>query len=172
MNRAALPPLAAAAAALTLLSGWTAVGGAGRARPVQAEQGWILVPAGAAPAAAFFTIRNPGDVPDELVGADWDLPGHVALKEHRHLGATGTWALAPALTVPARGELAMSPEGADILVSEPPPLHVGQSVEFTLRFRRSPELRVRAQAVPPGGLSAVLASTAASTAREPSRATN
>ncbi|MFB7664214.1 copper chaperone PCu(A)C [Kitasatospora sp. NPDC056138] len=159
MNRAALPPLAAAAASLVLLSGWTAFGGAGRARPVQAGPGWILTPTGASATTAFFTLRNPGDVPDELVGADWDQPGRLALKEHRHLGATGNWAYVPALTVPAGGELAMSPESADILVSQPPPLRPGQSVEFTLHFRHGPDLRVRARAVRPGGLSAVLSAT-------------
>lgn len=57
-----------------------------------------------------------------------------------------------ALAVPARGELRMSPEGADLLVAHPTGLRAGQWVEFTLHFRRSPDLRVRAQAVPPGGL--------------------
>ncbi|GAA2237073.1 MULTISPECIES: copper chaperone PCu(A)C [Kitasatospora] len=157
MKRAALPPLAAAAACLVLLSGWTAFGGAGRARPVRAEgTGWILLPAGAGPASAFLTVRNPGDVPDELTGVSWDRSGRLALKEHRMLGATGSWSYAPTVTVPARGELAMSPDGADILISDPPALRAGQWAEFTLRFRRSPELRVRARAVRAGELSAVL----------------
>ncbi|MGK4580124.1 copper chaperone PCu(A)C [Kitasatospora sp. HPMI-4] len=156
MRRAALPPLAAAVASLVLLSGWTAFGGAGRDRPVRAEPGWILVPTGGGPTAAFFTVRNPGDVPDELTGVGWDRPGRPALKEHRMAGATGSWAYSPAVTVPARGELAMSPEGADILISDPPALRPGQWVEFTLHFRRSPELPVRARAVTPAELAGLL----------------
>ncbi|GAA0665547.1 hypothetical protein GCM10010193_16180 [Kitasatospora atroaurantiaca] len=153
MNRAALAPLTAAATALALLCGWTAVGGAGRARPVEADRGWLLVPtAGSATTAAFFTVRNPGDVPDELTGATAELPGQVSLKRHRHQGGAGSWAPVAALTVPARGELRMSPEGADLLITRMAGLRVGQWVEFTLHFRRSPDLRVRAQAVPPGGL--------------------
>jgi len=57
-----------------------------------------------------------------------------------------------ALTVPARSELRMSPEGADLLVTGVAGLRAGQQVEFTLRFRRSPDLRVRALVVPAGGL--------------------
>ncbi|WP_406208502.1 copper chaperone PCu(A)C [Kitasatospora sp. NBC_01560] len=147
------PPVAAAAVALALLSGWTAVGGAGRQRAVEAGPGWLLLPtAGASTAtAAFFTIRNPGDIPDELVRAEWEFGGRITLKQHRHQGASGRWEPVPALPVPERGTLAMSPEDADLMIADPPALRSGQWVEFTLTFRRSPELKVRAEVVPPGG---------------------
>ncbi|MFF0414692.1 copper chaperone PCu(A)C [Kitasatospora sp. NPDC004745] len=148
--RAVAPPVGAAVLALALLTGWTAVGGAGRARPVEAGPGWVLLPTGAAPAvAAFFTVRNPGDVSDELVGARWEFGGHVTLKRHLHQGAAGRWEPVAALPVPGRGELVMSPEDSDLLIADPPPLQAGQWVEFTLSFRRSPELRLRAQVLPP-----------------------
>ncbi|MFJ9949709.1 copper chaperone PCu(A)C [Kitasatospora sp. NPDC091207] len=151
--RVALPPVAAAAVALALLSGWTAVGGAGRQRPVEAGPGWVLLPTtgGATATAAFFTLRNPGDIPDELTGASWELDGRVTLKRHRHQGASGRWEPAAALPVPERGELVMSPEDADLMIVGPPALRAGQWVEFTLTFRHSPDLRVRAEVVPPGG---------------------
>ncbi|MFC5889010.1 copper chaperone PCu(A)C [Kitasatospora sp. CM 4170] len=150
------PPVAAAVVALALLSGWTAVGGAGRQRPVEAGPGWVLLPTSGgstatSAATAFFTVRNPGDVPDELVGADWELGGRVTLKRHLHQGASGRWEPVAGLAVPARGELAMSPEDADLMIAGPPPLRAGQWVEFTLRFRHSPALTVRAEVVPPGG---------------------
>ncbi|MGW4894059.1 copper chaperone PCu(A)C [Kitasatospora sp. NPDC004240] len=150
--RAAAAPVGAAALALVLLSGWTAVGGAGRQRPVEAGPGRLLLPtAGAATAtAAFFTVRNPGDVPDRLIGASWEFGGAVTLKRHRHLGAAGRWEPVTGLEVPAGGELVMSPEEGDLMIADPPPLRVGQIVEFTLRFRASPDLRVRAEVVPPG----------------------
>ncbi|MFE2109470.1 copper chaperone PCu(A)C [Kitasatospora sp. NPDC059463] len=151
--RVAGPPVAAAAVALALLSGWTAVGGAGTARPVEVGPGWLLLPtAGGVPAtAAFFTVRNPGDIPDELTGADWEFGGRVTLKRHLHQGAAGRWEPVEALPVPERGELAMSPEDADLMIINPPPLKVGQWVEFTLSFRNSPQLRVKAEVLPPGG---------------------
>ncbi|MEV0534509.1 copper chaperone PCu(A)C [Kitasatospora sp. NPDC050463] len=147
------PPVAAAAVALALLSGWTAVGGAGRQRPVKAGAGWVLLPTtGRATAtAAFFTIRNPGDVPDELTGASWEFGGLVTLKRHRHQGAAGRWEPVAALPVPGRGELVMSPEDADLMIVDPPGLRAGQWVEFTLSFRNSPDLRLKAEVVPPGG---------------------
>lgn len=147
------PPVAAAALALVLLSGWTAAGGAGRARPVEAAgDGWVLEPtAGASPATtAFFTIRNPGDVPDELTGASWEFGGPITLKRHLHQGAAGRWEQVAALPVPARGELVLSPEDSDLMMAAPPPLRAGQWVEFTLVFRHSPELRLRARVRPPG----------------------
>ncbi|MFF4378401.1 copper chaperone PCu(A)C [Kitasatospora sp. NPDC001547] len=144
------PPVGAAALALVLLSGWTAVGGAGRARPVEAGPGWVLLPAaGAASAtAAFFTVRNPGDVPDELTGASWRFGGRITPKRHLHQGAAGRWEAAPALPVPGRGELRMTPEDADLMIADPPPLRAGQWVEFTLTFRHSPPLRLAAQVLP------------------------
>ncbi|MEV7780965.1 copper chaperone PCu(A)C [Kitasatospora sp. NPDC088351] len=147
------PPVAAAAVALALLSGWTAVGGAGRQRPVEAGPGWLLLPTagGATATAAFFTVRNPGDVPDELVGASWEFGGRITLKRHQHQGASGRWEPVTALSVPERGELVMSPEDSDLMITNPPALRAGQWVEFTLSFRSSPELRVRAEVVPPGG---------------------
>ncbi|MGV9264162.1 copper chaperone PCu(A)C [Kitasatospora sp. NPDC003701] len=147
------PPVAAAAVALALLSGWTAVGGAGRQRPVEAGPGWVLLPTtgGATATAAFFTVRNPGDIPDELTGASWEFGGRVTLKRHRHQGAAGRWEPAATLPVPERGELVMSPEDADLMIVDPPGLRAGQWVEFTLSFRNSPDLRVRAEVVPPGG---------------------
>ncbi|MFE5583827.1 copper chaperone PCu(A)C [Kitasatospora sp. NPDC056531] len=146
------PPVAAAALALTLLTGWTAVGGAGGPRPVAADAGWVLLPtAGAAPAtAAFFTVRNPGDVPDELTGASWEFGGPITLKRHLHQGAAGSWEPVAALPVPARGELAMSPEDADLMIAAPPPLKPGQWVGFTLTFRHSPPLRLVARVLSPG----------------------
>ncbi|MFB7614992.1 copper chaperone PCu(A)C [Kitasatospora sp. NPDC056181] len=151
--RAVGPPVAAAGVALALLSGWTAAGGAGRQHPVEAGPGWLLLPTagGSTATAAFFTIRNPGDVPDELTGASWEFGGRITLKRHRHQGASGRWEPVAALPVPERGELAMSPEDADLMITSPPALRAGQWVEFTLSFRHSPDLKVRAEVVPPGG---------------------
>ncbi|MED7948474.1 copper chaperone PCu(A)C [Streptomyces sp. BE20] len=147
------PPVAAAVVALALLSGWTAVGGAGRPQPVEAGPGWLLLPTtgGATATAAFFTVRNPGDIPDELTGASWEFGGKVTLKRHLHQGASGRWEPVTALPVPERGELVMSPEDADLMITNPPALTVGQWVEFTLTFRHSPELRLKAEVVKPGG---------------------
>ncbi|MER6299028.1 copper chaperone PCu(A)C [Kitasatospora sp. NPDC001539] len=146
------PPVGAAALALALLTGWTAVGGAGGPRPVEADAGWVLLPAvdAASATTAFFTVRNPGDTTDELIGAAWEFGGPITLKRHLHQGAAGRWEPVAALPVPARGELAMSPEDADLMITAPPPLRTGQWVGFTLTFRHSPPLRLVARVLPPG----------------------
>ncbi|WP_431683075.1 copper chaperone PCu(A)C [Kitasatospora sp. KL5] len=155
MSRAAaIPPTAAAVTALVLLCGWTSFGGAGRAAPVVAAEGRILVPTNGAATAAFFVLRNPGDIPDELTGASWGRTGRAVLKRHVHRGATGSWEPVASVAVPARAEVRLSPEGADLLIARPPALRAGEWVEFTLHFRHSPDLRVRALAVAPGGAGA------------------
>ncbi|MER7582037.1 copper chaperone PCu(A)C [Kitasatospora sp. NPDC097691] len=151
---AALPPLAVAAT-LVLLTAWSAAGRAGRAAPVEAVDAKVLVPATpGAPTAALVVLRNPGDVPDRLTGARWGSSGEAILKEHVHRGASGSWTPVAGATVPARGELRMSPEGTDLLLPRPPTLRPGDRLELTLRFRDTPDLVVQALAVPPGGLGA------------------
>ncbi|MFH8383824.1 copper chaperone PCu(A)C [Kitasatospora sp. NPDC018058] len=149
---AALPPLAVAAT-LVLLTAWSAAGQAGRGAPVQAVDAKILVPASpGAPTAALVVLRNPGDIPDRLTGARWGADGEAVLKEHVHRGGSGSWTPVAAATVPARGELRMSPEGTDLLLPHPPALRPGDRLELTLRFQDTPDLVVHALAVPPGGL--------------------
>ncbi|GAA1914797.1 copper chaperone PCu(A)C [Streptantibioticus ferralitis] len=148
----ALAPLIAGAAALALLCGWVMAGGAGRARPVRVADGVILIPTGGAGAetAVFFTVRNPGDVSDQLTGASWQFPGPVALRRHQHLGSAGRSLATAALPVPARGELAMAPMTGDLVVTVPSALRTGQRVRFALRFRYGPRVQVDAVAMPAG----------------------
>ncbi|WP_269859339.1 copper chaperone PCu(A)C [Streptomyces sp. RPT161] len=148
----ALAPLGAAVTTLALLCGWVLTGGAGRARPVQVADGAILIPSDGAGArtAAFFTVRNPGDVPAQLTGASWQFDSPVALLRHQHLGAAGRSLPTGALAVPARGELAMAPMAGDLVVTVPVPLRAGQRVRFALRFRDRPPVRAVAVAVPVG----------------------
>ncbi|MEV4615538.1 copper chaperone PCu(A)C [Kitasatospora sp. NPDC049258] len=159
MPRERLAPIGAAALTLVVLGGWVGLGGAGRARPVRAAPGWVLIGTGANPAAtsAFFTVRNPGDVPDRLTGASTSVAERVTLSRHVHRGGGARPAEADALTVPARGELAMDLMGADLVLVRPERLTEGQRVEFVLHFRRGGDLRVTAVAVTAQQLSGLLA---------------
>ncbi|MFC9325630.1 copper chaperone PCu(A)C [Kitasatospora sp. NPDC057015] len=132
---------------MALLCGWTSFGGAGRAEPIEVGEGRILLSATGGVTAAFFVLRNPGDVADELTGATVGPGSRAVLKRHVHRGAAGSWEPAGQLSVPARAEVRMSPEGTDLLVVRPPALRAGQWVEFTLHFRRGPDRTVRAVAV-------------------------
>ncbi|MFJ8041085.1 copper chaperone PCu(A)C [Kitasatospora sp. NPDC096147] len=147
-----LPPLAAVTT-LALLCGWTATGQAGRRLPVRAEPGArVLVPATpGAPTAALVTLHNPGDLTDALTGASWGTAGVVTPKRHVHRAGAGSWEPVAELRVPARGELRMSVDGADLLIPRPPALRPGDLLPLTLRFRHGPDLLVQATAVAPGG---------------------
>ncbi|WP_051813217.1 copper chaperone PCu(A)C [Kitasatospora sp. MBT63] len=160
-------PVAAAAVTLLVLGGWVTAGAAGRAGPVQVEPGWVLVPAGRSPVAtaAFFTVRNPGDVPDELIGASTAVAAQVTLSRHEHRGGGARPAETASLPVPARGALTMDLMSADLVLARPEPLTPGRRVEFRLRFRRSGEVRVAAVAVTPQQLTGLLAAGAAGASR-------
>ncbi|MFJ1708810.1 copper chaperone PCu(A)C [Kitasatospora sp. NPDC088346] len=156
---AAAAPVGAGAVTLLVLAGWVGLGGAGRSRPVEVDQGWVLIGPGGSPVStsAFFTVRNPGDVPDLLLGASTALSGRVALSRHEHRDGGARPAETDALAVPARGALTMDLMSADLVLSRPGPLVRGQRVEFRLRFRRSGEVRATAVAVTPQELSGLLA---------------
>ncbi|MEY9935511.1 copper(I)-binding protein [Catenulispora sp. GP43] len=150
--RAAAAPVLAAAVALILLTGWVAAGRAGTSRPVQVSDGWILVPSSPATTAAFFTVRNPGDVPDTLLQATSTVSSDVELSRHLHVGSEGRPEPTASLAIPARGELRMAPLVADIVIANPPDLHPGQRITVTLRFRHSGTVTVSAVAIVPEDL--------------------
>jgi len=154
--RAAAIPIAAAGLTLTLLTGWVAAGRAGTSRPVQVSAGWILVPTSPATTAAFFTVRNPGDVPDTLLQATSTVSPDVELSRHLHVGTEGRPDPVASLAIPARGELRMAPHVADVVIANPPDLRPGQQVTFTLRFRHSGTVTVSAIAIRPEDLYARL----------------
>ncbi|MER8187499.1 copper chaperone PCu(A)C [Kitasatospora sp. NPDC094015] len=154
-----LAPVGAAAVTLAILGGWVGLGGAGRDRPLRVGPGWVLIGTGADPAAtaAFFTVRNPGDVPDRLTGASTAAAERVVLSRHVHRDGGARPAEAGALTVPGRGALAMDLMGADLVLIRPQRLTEGQRVEFVLHFRRGGDVRVTAVAVTAQRLSGLLA---------------
>ncbi|MDI2125606.1 copper chaperone PCu(A)C [Yinghuangia seranimata] len=147
--RPAAAPIAAALAAVLLLSAWASSGAAGRARPLRVQPGVVLLPTSddAQATSAFFRIENPGDVPDDLIEARTDAAARVELSTHKHAAMSGTPRTAKALAVPPRGRLAMSPMGDDLVLIRPHKLAPGERVEFTLRFRRTGEVRISAVAV-------------------------
>jgi len=154
--RAAAIPIVAAGATLTLLTGWVASGRAGSSRPVQVSAGWVLVPSSPTTTAAFFTVRNPGDVPDTLLQATSTVSPDVELSRHLHAGTEGRPEPTASLAIPARGELRMAPHVADLVIANPPALRPGQQITFTLRFRHSGTVTVSAVAIRPEDLYARL----------------
>ncbi|MBB5118235.1 copper chaperone PCu(A)C [Streptomyces eurocidicus] len=148
--RAALVPLLAAAVTLGGLGAWTLSGAAARPATVTVDDARILLPFGADDTAAFFRIRNTGDVADELVDVDVPDAGGTMLSRTVVERGAGSMRMLTSVPVPAGGTLEMSPHGLDVMVVRPPRLRLGERLPVTLRFRESGAVRVEALVVRAG----------------------
>ncbi|MEU2872534.1 copper chaperone PCu(A)C [Streptomyces olivoreticuli] len=148
--RAALVPVLACAVALGGLCAWTASGAAGRPTAIEVEDPRVLLPFGTDDTAAFFRLRNDGDVDDELVGVDAPTAGRAMLSRTVVENGAGSMRMVPSAPVPAGGTLEMSPHGLDVMVSSPPRLRLGDRLPLTLHFRESGPVKVEAVVVRPG----------------------
>ncbi|PNE30120.1 hypothetical protein AF335_30600 [Streptomyces eurocidicus] len=149
-RRAALVPLLAAAVTLGGLGAWTLSGAAARPATVTVDDARILLPFGADDTAAFFRIRNTGDVADELVDVDVPDAGGTMLSRTVVERGAGSMRMLTSVPVPAGGTLEMSPHGLDVMVVRPPRLRLGERLPVTLRFRESGAVRVEALVVRAG----------------------
>ncbi|MDJ0369866.1 copper chaperone PCu(A)C [Streptomyces sp. H10-C2] len=149
--RAALVPVAACAAALVLLTAYTATGSAGEAPArISVSDARVFRPTNAEATAALFTIRNSGGTADLLLSLDSPLLGDAMLARTVVRDGGGRMTPAGPVAVPARGAVTMDPAGLDAMILRPPQLRLGQRVPFVLRFRDSGEIRVEAVVVRPG----------------------
>ncbi|ARZ71210.1 hypothetical protein SMD11_5631 [Streptomyces albireticuli] len=148
--RAALVPLLASAVTLGGLGAWTLSGAAARPAAVTVDDARILLPFGADDTAAFFRIRNTGDVADELVDVEVPDAGGTMLSRTVVERGAGSMRMVPSVPVPAGRAVEMSPHGLDVMVVRPPRLRLGERLPVTLRFRESGAVRVEALVVRPG----------------------
>ncbi|MFF4947831.1 copper chaperone PCu(A)C [Streptomyces chattanoogensis] len=148
LRAAVAVPLLSCLATLGTLTAWTATGNAGTPARLSAAEGRVLIPYGKESTAAFFTIRNTGTADDELTGVTGP-PGYRAmLSRTADIGRNARrMEMVRAAAVPAGGSLRMTATGLDVMVSPPPRLSQGDRLTFTLHFRDSPPLTVRARAV-------------------------
>lgn len=138
------PPLGASMGALALLVAYATTGAAGdpppRIRVVDARV--IAAPAGSGSTVAYFEIRNSGPSKDTLLYADSPELGVSMVR--RAVGAGRTDAVG-AVGVPAGGTVRMAPGGLGVVILDPPVLTVGRTVAYTLWFRESGRVVVRAK---------------------------
>ncbi|MFD3373833.1 MULTISPECIES: copper chaperone PCu(A)C [unclassified Streptomyces] len=144
--RAVAAPVAASCGALALLVAYTATGAAGDPPPriTVVDARVIAVPAGSDSTAAYFEVRNTGSTKDTLLYADSTELGISVLR--RTVRRTGTGRTDPvwAVDVPAGGTVRMAPGGLGVVILDPPVLKAGQTVPYTLWFRQSGRVVVRA----------------------------
>ncbi|MFI7349705.1 copper chaperone PCu(A)C [Streptomyces sp. NPDC049936] len=154
---AALVPVAACSVALGGLTTWVGAGRAGSPARIDVVHGLVLLPSAGVPeTAAFFDITNDGGSADTLTRVTArGVAGEVTLSEHRmRKGNSAYRSETGSVTVAAGDTLVMSPHGTDLTVPVPSaPWQVGDTVTFTLEFRRSGPVKARAVVVRPGGLS-------------------
>ncbi|WP_330286935.1 copper chaperone PCu(A)C [Streptomyces sp. NBC_00576] len=143
---AVVPPLGASFGALALLVGYTATGAAGDPPPrIEVVDARIIAaPAGSRSTAAYFEIHNTGSSKDTLLYADSPELGISVLR--RTVRRTGTGRTDPvwAVGVPAGGTVRMAPGGLGVVILDPPVLEAGRTVPYTLWFRQSGRVVVRA----------------------------
>lgn len=103
--------------------------------PVQVENGWIRWLPANLPAAGYATLRNNGDQPMKLVGADSPDYGMVML--HRSMQSNGKdiMRMVETLTIPAHGEVELAPGGYHLMLSSPKhSIKPGDAVRVSLHF--------------------------------------
>ena len=106
----------------------------GSAQP-QVKDAWIRLLPGDLPAAAYFTVVNPGAQPLQLHSVETAAYGMTMM--HRSEVVNGQSQMLPAedVTVPAHGSLAFAPGGYHVMLMDPvKPLQPGGSLPMTLVF--------------------------------------
>jgi copper(I)-binding protein len=136
--------------ALGLLTAWVVTGQAGSPARVHVANAWVMAPT-APQTAAYFTLDNSGDVPDDLLRVRTPIASMAMLGRQVNHAGVGRMAMGGALAVPAHGIVQMTPFTINVMIQPSQPLPVGRRVPFTLVFRHSGTIDVTAVVEPPGG---------------------
>ncbi|OLZ61413.1 hypothetical protein AV521_43490 [Streptomyces sp. IMTB 2501] len=137
---AAAVPVAACSLALGGLTTWVGAGKAGSPARIAVTSGRVLLPyGGSTETAAFLDVSNLGGADDRLVKVtSTDARGEITLSRHRTTDSGAAYkADVNSVTVPAGGELSMSPQGVDLTLRARAGWRAGDLVSFTLHFERS-----------------------------------
>jgi copper(I)-binding protein len=100
--------------------------------------------------AAYMTIANRGSAPDRLVAVSVPSPASASLHETRYEGGIARMRPLPnGIDVRAGESVQLRPAGTHVMISGlPAALEPGDRLELSLRFERSGERRVAAEARP------------------------
>lgn len=149
---AALAPVAVCGVALGALTTWVGTGNAGSPARVAVTNGRVFLPYGEnTETAAFFDLTNTGGADDRLVEVTSSATdGGITLSRHRMIDdSTATRTEVATAAVPAGRELAMSPDGLDVVLTAGARWKEGDLVRFTLHFERTGAVETLAVVVRP-----------------------
>jgi copper(I)-binding protein len=146
---AALVPVGACAVTLGLLVGYVKSGVAGvPPAEVSVTRARIFPPIGDRDTVAFLDLRNTGGRDATLVSVDSPLYGtSTMLARDVERGGAGRMEVVDTVKVPAGASVSMSPSIVDVMIQDPPPLELGEKVEFVLRFEDGSRVTATAEAV-------------------------
>jgi hypothetical protein len=113
------------------------VGGAHatEAGSVQVSHAWIRLLPGDLPAGGYATLRNAGEVPLVLIGAESPSYRQVMLHESTTVGGLSSMAMIERLPLPAHATVTLAPGGYHLMLMHAfHPVKPGDRVKVTLRF--------------------------------------
>ena len=115
-----------------------AICAAAAAAPVsslKAEHGWVRWLPANLPAAGYVVIRNNGDKPVKLTGAESTDYGMVMLHRSMQKSGSDSMEMVDAITVPAHGDVALAPGGYHLmLMNAKHAIKPGDRVNVSLHF--------------------------------------
>lgn len=102
---------------------------------LQADDAWIRLLPGELPAGGYVVLRNDGDAPRRLVGADSADYGRIMLHQSMDAGGMSRMRAVDGIEVPAHGRVALQPGGYHLMLMAPKASpEPGQSLTLRLRF--------------------------------------
>jgi copper(I)-binding protein len=119
---------------------------------VTIEQPWIRLIIKARPAAGYFTLRNNGDKPVELTGAQSSACGMVMLHQSKEENGVEKMLPVKSLTVQPHGTVSFAPGGYHLMCMKPQgSMAIGKSVPMTLKFAGGDSITAQFPVKGPGG---------------------
>jgi periplasmic copper chaperone A len=126
------------------------------ARPAVTQVWSRAMPPTAPTGAVYFTLQNPGDEPDRLIGVNTPRAKKAELHTHVHEGEMMRMRQIDSIEVPAGGRVELKPGSSHVMLFQlSEPLVAGERFPLTLKFEHAGEVTVdvsiRDQAPEPSG---------------------
>jgi copper(I)-binding protein len=126
---------AALSCTLALSFGFTTAAHAAGASAVSAKDAWVRWLPNNLPAAGYVTLVNAGDKPVDLTDISSNDYGDAMLHQTVSNGSTQKMVMVDKLTVPAHGQVAISPGGYHLMLENAKhKVAPGDTVHLTLKF--------------------------------------
>ena len=132
----------ALAVALIIATGASNAQESARTGDIVIEQPWARASIIAnRPAAAYFTVRNQGNVSDTLVSVRSSMAGRAEIHNMTNDGGVMKMGPAGSIEIPPGSEQSLKPGGLHVMMTDlKAPLVKGESLEMTVVFEKSGEV--------------------------------